>query len=109
MNIDATELLPRDEASHGFDNVLPGDLSPTLLDRYVTSAQKISHLAVGTSQRAPSSDTIRIRADLTQEEQVEGLPFGTRGGALIPYIFPQDGKYDIQIWLRVIGTSTSRD
>jgi mono/diheme cytochrome c family protein len=99
LNIDATELLPRDEASHGFDNVLPGDLSPTLLDRYVTAAQKISHLAVGTSQRAPSSDTIRIRADLTQEEQVEGLPFGTRGGALIPYIFPQDGKYDIQIWL----------
>ena len=99
LQIDATDLLPRDEASHGFDNVLPGELSPTLLDRYITAAQKISHLAIGTSQRSASSDTIRIRADLTQEEQVEGLPFGTRGGALIPYIFPQDGKYDIQIWL----------
>ena len=99
LQIDATDLLPRDEASHGFDNVLPGELSPTLLDRYITAAQKISHLAIGASQRSASSDTIRIRADLTQEEQVEGLPFGTRGGALIPYIFPQDGKYDIQIWL----------
>ncbi len=73
LQIDTTDLLPRDEASHGFDNVLPGELSPTLLDRYITAAQKISHLAIGTSQRSASSDTIRIRADLTQEEQVEGL------------------------------------
>src|SRR5436190_11221062 len=50
LQIDTTDLLPRDEASHGFDNVLPGELSPTLLDRYITAAQKISHLAIGTSQ-----------------------------------------------------------
>ena len=34
--------LPKDEASHGFDNVTVGDLSPTLLDRYISAAQKIS-------------------------------------------------------------------
>ena len=76
-----------------------GDLSPTLLDRYITAAQKISRLAVGSPGRSPGGDTIRIRPDLTQEEHVEGLPIGTRGGALIPYTFPQDGEYEIQLRL----------
>lgn len=99
LDIDATSLLPPDESSHGFDNVTVGDLSPTLLDRYITAAQKISRLAIGSSTRTPGGDTIRIKADLTQEEHIEGLPFGTRGGALIPYTFPQDGEYEIQLRL----------
>ena len=31
---------PPDESSYGFDNVTVGDLSPTLLDRYVSAAEK---------------------------------------------------------------------
>ena len=50
LDIDAAALLPDDESSHGFDNVTVGDLSPTLLDRYITAAQKISRLAVGGAQ-----------------------------------------------------------
>ena len=96
LDVDASALLPNDESSRGFDNVTVGDLSPTLLDRYITAAQKISRLAVGSPRRSPGGDTFRIRADLTQEEHVEGLPIGTRGGALIPYTFPQDGEYEIQ-------------
>ncbi|MBI4663073.1 MAG: DUF1592 domain-containing protein [Verrucomicrobia bacterium] len=99
LEIDAAALLPPDEASHGFDNVTAADLSPTLLDRYISAAQKISRLAVGAPGRRPGGDTFRIRPDLTQEEQVEGLPVGTRGGTLIPYTFPQDGEYEIQIRL----------
>jgi uncharacterized protein DUF1592/uncharacterized protein DUF1588/uncharacterized protein DUF1585/uncharacterized protein DUF1595/uncharacterized protein DUF1587/cbb3-type cytochrome c oxidase subunit III len=99
LDIDATELLPKDDASQGFDNVAVGVLSPTLLDRYITAAQKISRLAVGAVRRSPGGDTFRIQADVTQEERVEGLPIGTRGGALIPYTFPRDGEYEIQIRL----------
>jgi mono/diheme cytochrome c family protein len=99
LDIDATSLLPADEPSYGFDNVTVGDLSPTLLDRYVSAAEKISRLAVGRPTRSPGGDTIRIAADVTQEEHVEGLPIGTRGGALIHYTFPRDGEYDIQIRL----------
>jgi hypothetical protein len=99
LDIDSTALLPADSASHGFDNVTVGTLSPTLLDRYISAAQKISRLAVGHMERGPGGDTIRIKPDITQEERVEGLPFGTRGGALIPYNFPQDGEYEIQIRL----------
>jgi hypothetical protein len=99
LNVDVTTLLPADEASHGFDNVTVGDLSPALLNRYISAAQKISRLAIGGSQNSPGGDTFRIRTDVTQEERVDGLPIGTRGGVLIPYTFPRDGEYEIQIRL----------
>jgi hypothetical protein len=99
FEIDAASLLPADESSYGFDNVTVGDLSPTLLDRYVTAAERISRLAVGRAGRSPGGDTIRIPPDLTQEEHLDGLPIGTRGGALVRYTFPLDGEYEIHIRL----------
>jgi Protein of unknown function (DUF1592)/Protein of unknown function (DUF1588)/Protein of unknown function (DUF1585)/Protein of unknown function (DUF1595)/Protein of unknown function (DUF1587) len=99
LDIDGASLLPADESGHGFDNVIVGDLSPTLLDRYVSAAQKISRLAVGRMESSLQNDIIRLPADLTQEEHVPGLPIGTRGGVSMSYTFPQDGEYDIQIWL----------
>ena len=99
LDVDVTSLLPADESAYGFDNVTVGDLPPTLLDRYVSAAEKISRLAVGRPSRTPGGDTIRIRADLTQEEHIDGLPIGTRGGALVHYTFPEDGEYEIQIRL----------
>jgi hypothetical protein len=99
LDVDVASLLPADESSYGFDNVTAGDLSPTLLDRYVSAAEKISRLAMGSPGRSPGGDTIRTPADLTQEEHIDGLPIGTRGGALIHYTFPQDGEYEIQIRL----------
>lgn len=100
VQIDPTALLPNDEPSHGFDNVAVGNLSPTLLDRYVSAAQRIARLAVGTPRKAPGGDTFRVRPDVTQEEHVAGLPLGTRGGILIPYTFPQAGEYEVQVRLQ---------
>jgi len=99
LDVDVTSLLPADESSYGFDNVTVGDLSPTLLDRYISAAEKISRVAIGRPSVSPDGDTIRIQTDLTQEEHIEGLPIGTRGGALVHYTFPLDGDYDIQIRL----------
>jgi len=99
LDIDAASFLPADESGQGFDNVIVGDLSPTLLDRYISAAQKISRLAVGGAASSLQNDVIRVPADLTQEEHMPGLPIGTRGGISVPYTFPQDGEYEIQIWL----------
>ena len=99
LDVDVASLLPADESSYGFDNVTVADLSPTLLDRYVSAAEKISRLAVGLAGRSPGGETVRIVPDLTQEEHLEGLPVGTRGGAVVPYTFPLDGEYEIQIGL----------
>jgi hypothetical protein len=99
LEVDAAALLPADEANHGFDSAPLGDLSPTLLDRYLTAAQKISRWAVGQAPTAPQCDTFRVPPDVTQEAHVPGLPLGTRGGIRIPYTAPHDGEYDIQVWL----------
>jgi hypothetical protein len=99
VRIDAAALLPKDEASHGFDNVTVGTLSPALLDRYITAAQKISALAIGAPRKKPGGDSYRIAADVTQEEQVEGLPLGTRGGLVVTHTFSHDAEYEFHIRL----------
>jgi mono/diheme cytochrome c family protein len=99
VDIDAASLLPADESGHGFDNVTVGDLPPALLDRYISAAQKISALAIGSTQTSLQSDIIRVPPDATQEGHVEGLPVGTRGGVVFPYTFVQNGEYDLQIYL----------
>jgi mono/diheme cytochrome c family protein len=98
LDIDAASLLPADESGHGFDNVIVGDLSATLLNRYISAAQKVSRLAVGTTQSL-QGDILQAAADLTQEDHLPGLPLGTRGGLSTRYTFPQDGEYEIQILL----------
>ncbi|MDX1948055.1 MAG: DUF1587 domain-containing protein, partial [Pirellulaceae bacterium] len=99
LKIDVAALLPPDEASHGFDNVTVADLSPTLVNRYLAAAEKISRLAVGTAPAAPRGETFRVRPDITQDSHLEGLPLGTRGGALLAHNFPVAGEYAIQIRL----------
>ena len=95
LDIDAKSLLPPDESGHGFDNVTVGDLSPALLDRYISAAQRISRLAIGSTQRSLQSESIRVASDVTQEAHVPGLPIGTRGGTIVPFVFAQDGEYEI--------------
>src|ERR1700681_714017 len=99
LDVDVASLLPTDDSSHGFDNITVGDLSPTLLERYLAAAQKISRIAIGSPIRTPGGDTISLPPDLTQEEHFDQLPFGTRGGTLVNYTFPLDAEYTIQLRL----------
>ncbi len=99
LDVDVTSLLPKDDSSHGFDNVGVGGLSATLLERYLSAAQKISRLAVGSAVRSATTHVAIVPVDLTQEQHLEGLPLGTRGGTLVRYTFPADGEYEIQIRL----------
>jgi hypothetical protein len=95
VDVDVASMLPGDDASYGFDNI--GGvlkLSPTLLERYLSAADKISRLAVGTESPFVNFDTYRIPDDRSQERRLPGMPFGTRGGILIDYTFPQDGEYE---------------
>ena len=62
VELDVTAMLPKDDSSHGFDNLTVGELSPTLLERYLGAARKISRLAVGTPVKAPLGETILIPA-----------------------------------------------
>jgi mono/diheme cytochrome c family protein len=99
LELDTAALLPADSASYGFDNITVGNLSPTLLESYVSAAEKISRLAVGRPSLSLGGTTVRIKPDITQEKHIEGLPIGTRGGARVEHEFPLNGEYDITIRL----------
>jgi hypothetical protein len=100
LDVDASDLLPTDDASFGFDNIASVlGVSPALIERYLLASGKVSRLAVGDPKIDPIIDTYRVRADLTQNEHLEGLPLGTRGGVLIHHDFPLDGEYVIKVKL----------
>jgi mono/diheme cytochrome c family protein len=107
LDVDVGAMLPADDVSYGFDNIAGVQrMSPTLMERYIAAAQKISSLAVGASPREPTTDTFLIPPDLRQDHRLEGLPFGTRGGTSLRYHFPRDGEYSVRVQLtRYVGAS----
>jgi hypothetical protein len=111
LDIDAAAMLPPDDASYGFDNIA-GILktSPTLLERYLSAANRVSRLAVGSPVARPNVDTVTLRDDYPQDQRLEGLPFGTRGGTRFRYTFPLDGEYVVQVRLsRRAGNGANED
>jgi hypothetical protein len=100
LDIDVTALLPPDDASYGFDNIAGVlKISPTLMERYLTAAQKISRTAVGLPPSSPNIDYFRVADDRAQDDRLPGQLFGTRGGAAIDYTFPMDAHYTIRVEL----------
>jgi len=100
IDIDVRSLLPADDSAFGFDN--NADLlvvSPSLLDRYLTAADRVSALAVGDMTTAPGSDIFYTKGDQSQSQQQEGLPLGTVGGIGLRYTFPVDGEYELRVAL----------
>jgi cytochrome c551/c552 len=100
LDVDATTLLPADDSSRGFDNIADVlGVSPSLLERYVAAAAKISRLAVGEREASPSQVTYTVKGDLSQNQTLEGQPLGTRGGTTVRHNFPVDGEYQIRLSL----------
>jgi cytochrome c551/c552 len=109
LDIDAKEFLPPDDESNGFDNIADVlKVSPSLLEQYLSASRKIASLAVGDPETTPISQIYRVPPDLSQEDHIEGLPLGTRGGILIRHNFPLDADYDINVALlqNIVGYVT---
>jgi len=100
LDVDTSSLLPPDDAAYGFDNIADAlSLSPILLERYLTAADKITSLAVGDPETQTAGQTFRIRQDASQDTHIEGLPVGTTGGILANVTLPLDGEYTFSIRL----------
>jgi len=109
LEIDPAEYLPPDDESDGFDNIADAlRVSPTLLDQYLSASRKISALAVGDMKTTPVSRVVQVPPDRSQEQHIEGLPLGTRGGILIQHNFPLDADYDFSVFLfqNIVGYVT---
>ena len=100
-------LLPEDNISSGFDNI--ADLlfvSPSNMERYLDAARKISRLAVGDRAMPVLVNIHRLGPEHPQDERVDELPFGTRGGIAIRSDFPVNGTYVVDVDLA--GASRER-
>jgi mono/diheme cytochrome c family protein len=100
LDVDGASLLPPDDESSGFDNIADVlNVPPSLMERYLSASWNISRAAVGNPGIAPSMVTYRVRPDLSQDQHIDGMPLGTRGGILIQHTFPLDGEYTIKVRL----------
>jgi mono/diheme cytochrome c family protein len=106
---DVAALLPADDSAYGFDNIADVlGVSSVLLERYVTAAGRISALAVGDPDVAPGSETFVLRQDYSQDQHVEGQPFGTVGGVMASYTFPLDAEYELSATLMRTNVDAAR-
>ena len=109
LDVDVTGLLPADDEANGFDNIADVlKVSPSLLEQYLTASRQISRLAVGDSKITPVSQVYQLPPDLPQDDHIEGLPLGTRGGIRIRHNFPLDAQYEFSVGLlrNIVGYIT---
>jgi hypothetical protein len=104
LRVDVTTLLPPDDSANGFDNIAGSlTISPTLLESYATAAARVSRMAVG-YWKSPAEATYLASSDASQNQRLEGMPFGTRGGIVARHDFPADGEYRFSIQNFGIGS-----
>src|SRR5947207_1896893 len=104
LEIDVTTLLPPDDSARGFDNIAGSlTISPTLLEAYTTAAARVARMAVG-YWKTPTESTYLAPGDTSQNQHIEGLPLGTRGGMLVRHDFPADGEYKFSLQNFGIGS-----
>ncbi|HEX4270914.1 MAG TPA: DUF1592 domain-containing protein, partial [Rhizomicrobium sp.] len=118
LNTDMSNELPVDDTGYGFDNIADVlTVSPTLMDRYINVAGKISRLATGQASRKPTTTDYKLPKDLFEngfgiasynERASDDLPLDSRGGGSFKYYAPYDATYEIQVFLNA-GTATESE
>jgi mono/diheme cytochrome c family protein len=118
LDIDVSKDLPVDDTGYGFDNIADVlTVSPTLMDRYINVAGKISRLATGQTSRTPVTTDYKISKDLFEnafgvpsynERASDDLPVDSRGGGSFKFYAPYDATYTIQLYLNA-GTATESE
>ncbi|HTY50612.1 MAG TPA: DUF1592 domain-containing protein [Steroidobacteraceae bacterium] len=101
VHVDATQLLPPDDESEGFNNVADVlQVSPAFVDSYVAAARDVVIDALGDRDATPVGKEFSVPptdGGNSQEFHVDGLPLGTRGGTSVVYDFPADGDYYLSV------------
>ncbi|MEC9299515.1 MAG: DUF1592 domain-containing protein, partial [Pseudomonadota bacterium] len=102
LEVNVEELLPADDIdAYGFDNMTEVlNVSPALMESYLSAARKTARISIGESPLAPIAETYEVPILLNQADRMsEDLPFGSRGGLAVRHYFPADGDYDLAITL----------
>jgi hypothetical protein len=97
VDIDAAEFLPAEIEVDGFDNIAAAlSVSPAFLEQYIGVARYVAHVAVGEPSPKVMSVSFPPPSD-DQDDYVDGMPLGTRGGVRFTHNFLADGEYRITI------------
>ncbi len=99
LDLDHSATLPTDDSGFGFDNI--GSVltsSPLLLEKYMSTARRVSRLAVGTVK--PAAALERYTARSPEALSTDELPLSLAGGMAIRRYFPLDAEYTILVRLR---------
>ncbi len=109
LDVDFTKDMPADDTGYGFDNIADVlTVSPTLMDRYITVAGKISRMATGQASRRTITTDYKVPKDLFNngfgvaaynERASDDLPLDSRGGGAFKFYAPYDATYKIQVFL----------
>ncbi len=97
VEIDPAEFLPAEIEVDGLDKIAAAlSVSPAFLEQYVTAARHVAHLAVGEPE--PKVSNVSFPPPPNEEDQddyLDGMPLGTRGGMRFTHNFLADGEYRI--------------
>lgn len=97
LDIDPEALLPVDGAEDGFDNIASAlQVTPSFIDQYLGAARVVSEQAMGSPSARPSGTPYTFTT-AGQSFHIDGLPLGSRGGAVVTHYFPSDGEYLLNI------------
>ena len=117
-DVDVSRELPADDAGYGFDNISDVlSVSPTLMDRYIAVAGRISRTAAGLASDKPFVTIYNVPKDGSlknlgvpafNERANDALPLDSRGGAAFRYYAPHDGVYEVRAYLNA-NTNTELD
>ena len=98
-------ILPVEDQQDGFDNIAKAlQVSPSFVEQYLEAARTLSATAVGNPFPRPVGVSLAAGNGREQQFHVEGLPLGTRGGAVFEHYFPSDGDYLLHIGNLIGGT-----
>jgi hypothetical protein len=92
------DLLPVDDSGYGFDNI--GDVltvSPSLLERYLSVARRVSRAAVGDLTLKPADEEFLNPNKKATDRASDDLPFDSARGMSFQYYFPLDAEYTIRV------------
>ena len=116
LDVNVGNQLPVDDSGYGFDNIADVlSFSPSLMERYIAVAGKVSRLATGEASKKESITDYRIPKDPSEifwgtpsynERSSDDLPLGSRGGGAFRYYAPYDADYTVRIFL---NSNTSAD
>ncbi len=120
LDVNMAKDLPVDDTGYGFDNIADIlTVSPTLMDRYINVAGKISRVATGQASKTVVTTDFKLTKDLFEnafgvpaynERASDELPLDSRGGGVAKFYAPYDATYNIQIYLNSgTGTETEID